>query len=116
MYAAEGRGRRRRWRLTEMLLLTATLPQSKLHHHGETYAGYERQPAAEADIKSAPGLYDLNQQGARRIIQQAIEAELANLSRRLYDNKRRNAEALAVAILPLQLARFDSNCIAALKR
>jgi hypothetical protein len=31
----------------------------------------------EADIKSAPGLDDLIQQGARRIIQQAIEAELA---------------------------------------
>ncbi len=32
---------------------------------------------AEADIKGTPGLDDLIQQGARRIIQQAIEAELA---------------------------------------
>ncbi len=35
--------------------------------------------ATEADIKGTPGLDDLIQQGARRIIQQAIEAELATL-------------------------------------
>ncbi len=34
---------------------------------------------AEADIKGAPGLDDLIQQGARRIILQAIEADLATL-------------------------------------
>lgn len=35
--------------------------------------------AAEADIKGVPGLDDLIRQGARRIIQQAIEAELATM-------------------------------------
>ncbi|CAM2197967.1 transposase [Paraburkholderia kururiensis] len=43
----------------------------------ETYAGYERSQAAEADINGTPGPDDLIEQGARRIIQQAIEAELA---------------------------------------
>ncbi len=37
---------------------------------------------AEADIKGTPGLDDLIQQGARRIIQQAIEAESARVFRR----------------------------------
>uniref|UniRef100_UPI003BEEFA98 IS256 family transposase n=1 Tax=Burkholderia arboris TaxID=488730 RepID=UPI003BEEFA98 len=35
--------------------------------------------AAEADLRGAPGLDDLIQQGARQILQQAIEAELATM-------------------------------------
>ena len=79
VYAAEGRGRRRRWRLKENVASHGNASSIELHRHGETYAGNERQPTAEADIKGAPGLNDLNQQGARRIIQQAIEAELATM-------------------------------------
>nr|WP_257806728.1 IS256 family transposase [Burkholderia glumae] len=60
-----------------MLLLTVTLPQSNsttMAKHTQDTSGSQ---TAEADIKGTPGLDDLIQQGARRIIQQAIEAELA---------------------------------------
>ncbi len=46
-----------------------------------------RSQATETDIKGAPGLDDLIQQGARQIIQQAIEAELATLLEQ-YSNER----------------------------
>ncbi|TDG01942.1 IS256 family transposase, partial [Paraburkholderia guartelaensis] len=60
-----------------MLLSTVTLPQSNsttmAKHTQETSNGQ----TAETQFEGAPGLDDLIQQGARRIIQQAIEAELA---------------------------------------
>ncbi|MGF6634838.1 hypothetical protein OKW38_005038 [Paraburkholderia sp. MM5496-R1] len=60
-----------------MLLSTVTLSQSNsttiAKHTQETKSGQ----TTDAEIKGAPGLDDLIQQGARRIIQQAIEAELA---------------------------------------
>src|ERR1700754_4143273 len=60
-----------------MLLLTVTLPQSNpttMAKHTQDTNGSQ---TAETDIKGPPGLDDLIQQGARWIIQQAIEAELA---------------------------------------
>uniref|UniRef100_UPI0035DCD5CF transposase n=1 Tax=Burkholderia cenocepacia TaxID=95486 RepID=UPI0035DCD5CF len=54
-----------------------TLPQSNsatMAKHTQDASGSQ---TAEADIKGMPGLDDLLQQGARQIIQQAIEAELA---------------------------------------
>jgi len=61
-----------------MLLLTVTLPQSNsttMAKHTQETSG--SQTAEEAQVARAAGLDDLIQQGARRIIQQAIEAELA---------------------------------------
>ncbi|MEX3628974.1 MAG: IS256 family transposase, partial [Burkholderia sp.] len=68
-----------------MLPLTVTLSQSNattMAKHTQDRRG--SQPAA-ADIKGAPGLDDLIPQGARRIIEQAIEAELAAM-REQYSN------------------------------
>jgi hypothetical protein len=60
-----------------MLLFTVTLPQSNSTTMAKRTQETNSSQAAEADFKGAPGLDDLIQQGARRIIQQAIEAELA---------------------------------------
>lgn len=57
--------------------------------------------AAEAELKGAPGLDDLIQQGARQIIQQAIEAELATMLEQFANVKAidgRRARSCATAI------------------
>jgi hypothetical protein len=60
-----------------MLLSKVTLPQSDSTTMAKRTQETNGSQAAEVEIKGAPGLDDLIQQGARRIIQQAIEAELA---------------------------------------
>jgi putative transposase len=60
-----------------MLLSTVTLSQSNSTTMAKNTQETNSGRTTEAEIKGAPGLDDLIQQGARRIIQQAIEAELA---------------------------------------
>src|ERR1700744_2668600 len=60
-----------------MLLSKVTDHQSNCTTMAKRTQETNSSQAAEAGIKGAPGLDDLIQQGARRIIQQAIEAELA---------------------------------------
>jgi transposase-like protein len=60
-----------------MLLSTVTLSQSNSTTMAKRTHETNSSQAAETEIKGTSGLDDLIQQGARRIIQQAIEVELA---------------------------------------